>query len=232
LLALNAAVEAARAGEAGKGFAVVAEEVRNLARRAGDAARDTATLIEGSIKNADQGVGVASETAKVLREITGGIQKANELISEIATASKEQAQGIDQVATAVVQMNQVTQDSAANAEESASASEALNGQVEQVNAMIQELLSIVGGPDGAPDGDVRGFTRAIQMFARLHQAAVNLFRHRTGENRIHVAVGTFVQNWRRPKRGMDGKPILEKDPREGIHFHEEKERDEEILKDF
>jgi methyl-accepting chemotaxis protein len=177
LLALNAAVEAARAGDAGKGFAVVAEEVRNLAQRAGEAARNTATLIEGSVKNADQGVGVASETAKALTEVTTSVQKVSELVSEIAAASKEQAQGIEQVATAVAQMNQVTQANAANSEESASASEELNTQVEQVNGMIQDLLTVVGGSNGAHNGGSRVSEKAKPMMGRLQQTTANLLPH-------------------------------------------------------
>jgi methyl-accepting chemotaxis protein len=49
-------------------------------------------------------------------------------------------------------MNRVTQSNAANAEESASASEELSAQVEQVNGMIQDLLAVVGGSNGAHNG--------------------------------------------------------------------------------
>jgi methyl-accepting chemotaxis protein len=144
LLALNAAVEAARAGEAGKGFAVVAEEVRNLAMRSAEAARNTAELIEQSVKNSQNGVNITSEVAKVLGEITTSTQRVNDLVEEIAAASQEQSQGIDQVNMAVAQMDKVTQQNAANAEESASASEELSSQAESMNAVVNELATLVG----------------------------------------------------------------------------------------
>ncbi len=145
LLALNAAVEAARAGEAGKGFAVVAEEVRNLAMRSAEAAKNTSAMIEESVKNSKNGVDIASEVGKVLEEIVQGIGKTTDLVSEIAAASQEQSQGIDQINTAMAQLDKVTQQNAANAEESASASEELSAQAEQMNEVVGELVTLVGG---------------------------------------------------------------------------------------
>ncbi len=144
LLALNAAVEAARAGEAGKGFAVVAEEVRNLAMRSAEAAKNTSNMIEGSVKNANHGVEIAGEVSKVLDGIVQSIGKTTDLISEIAAASQEQAQGIDQVNTAVAQMDKVTQQTAANAEESASASQELTSQAHSLDAIVGQLVALVG----------------------------------------------------------------------------------------
>jgi len=229
LLALNAAVEAARAGDAGKGFAVVAEEVRNLAQRAGEAARNTANLIEGSIKNSDQGVSVASETTKALKEVTVSVQKISELISEITAASKEQSQGIDQVATTVAQMNQVTQASAANAEESASASETLNAQVEQVNGMIQELVDIVGGSNGAHNGGSRVSEKAKEMMGRLHHTTANLLHPVDREGQTQATAPMLMQKLGKFKKRMEGKRVAQKDPKEVIPFNE---KDEEILRNF
>jgi methyl-accepting chemotaxis protein len=172
-----------------------------LAQRAGEAARNTATLIEGSVKNADQGVSVASETANVLKEVTVGAQKVSDLISEITAASKEQSQGIEQVANAVTQMNQVTQTNAANAEESASASEELNAQVEQVNGMIQKLVAIVSGSNGAHNGGVRVAKGARHVVGRLHHTTADLFHRGDREGQAQVTAHTETEQAQKGGRG-------------------------------
>jgi len=136
LLALNAAVEAARAGEAGRGFAVVAEEVRSLALRAKEAATKTEELIRQSVGEAGQGEVASREVATKLGEIGAGISKVSDIISEIAAAAREQASGVDQVTRAIGEMDKVTQQNAASAEESSSAASELNGQSEELAAMV------------------------------------------------------------------------------------------------
>jgi methyl-accepting chemotaxis protein len=136
LLALNAAVEAARAGEAGRGFAVVAEEVRSLALRSKEAASKTEALIKGSVREANEGEATARAMAGKLGEIVGGIGKVTAIVAEIAAAAREQSTGIDAVTSAVGEMDKVTQQNAASAEESSSASSELNGQAEELAAMV------------------------------------------------------------------------------------------------
>jgi methyl-accepting chemotaxis protein len=152
LLALNAAVEAARAGEAGKGFAVVAEEVRNLALRSSAAADSTGALIEDSRKNADNGVRATEEFIKVLAEITKSIKAVSVLINEVSSASEEQSTGISHLNSAVAQMDQVTQQTASNAEESSSASEQLAAEAIQMQQIVADLNSIIGGKNLGNNG--------------------------------------------------------------------------------
>jgi methyl-accepting chemotaxis protein len=145
LLALNAAVEAARAGEAGAGFAVVAEEVRNLAKRAADAAKNTSSLIESTVKAVKTGNDLTQATRQAFEKNIEITHKVGELVGEISAASSEQAQGIDQIAKAVGDMDKVVQQVAAGSEESASAAEELNAQSEQMKAVVNQLISIIGG---------------------------------------------------------------------------------------
>lgn len=149
ILALNAAVEAAGAGEAGMGFAVVAEEVRNLAQRSAQAAKDTSDMIETSILRANKGADIAEKVSHSLVEIREQAKKVNEIMNEITTASQEQAQGIFQINKAVNQMEQVTQSIASGAEESASSSEELSAQAESLMEIVNNLILLVEGENGA-----------------------------------------------------------------------------------
>jgi methyl-accepting chemotaxis protein len=146
LLALNAAVEAARAGEAGRGFAVVAEEVRSLAMRSKEAASKTESLIRESVRQTGEGEALSTAVGAKLSEIVAATGKVSDIVGEIAAASREQASGIAAVTTAVSEMDKVTQQNAASAEESSSAASELNGQAEELSAMVKSFQVNAGGP--------------------------------------------------------------------------------------
>jgi len=235
LLALNAAVEAARAGEAGAGFSVVANEVRNLAMKASGAAKNTSHLIENTVKAVKKGNEITHSTQDAFRENIEIAVKHTRLIEEIAAASLEQAQGIEQVAITVAQMNQVTQANAANSEESASASEELNAQVEQVNSMIQELVTIAGRSNGAYNGGDQVANKARHVVERLRDTAVDILRHGTPGGRVQVTAQQLIQSQRKPKKAMEeGKRTAHKVSGEVTPFREGKgkEKDEDILRHF
>ncbi len=154
LLAMNAAVEAARAGEAGKGFAVVAEEVRTLAMRSADAAKNTASMIEQSVENAQKGVEITEGVTKSLSQIVENITQTTDLVSEIAGASKEQNDAVQQIHRSLTQMEATTQSNAASAEESSSAAAELRHQANEVNRVIQRLMTMIqSGNSSSGHGD-------------------------------------------------------------------------------
>jgi methyl-accepting chemotaxis protein len=153
LLALNAAVEAARAGEQGRGFAVVASEVRNLAGRSATAAKEIKTLIADSVRKVEDGSGLVTQSGRTLSEIVASVKKVSNIVAEIAAASREQSSGIEQVNRAVVQMDELTQQNAALVEQATAASQAMAGQVRELNDMLARYQ--LGEPQRGEDREPR-----------------------------------------------------------------------------
>jgi len=147
MLALNAAVEAARAGEAGMGFAVVADEVKNLANRSSESAKETAAMIKETLKNVETGMDVSKELSEIFKEILTNSKKVMEMNREVETASGQQDEGIGQVNKALIQFDTVVQANASGAEETASAAEELQGQVTNLNEIVETLYTIVSGKE-------------------------------------------------------------------------------------
>ena len=145
MLALNAAVEAARAGEAGMGFAVVADEVKNLANRSSESAKETAAMIKETLKNVETGMTISKELSETFKEILTNSKKVMEMNREVETASGQQDEGISQVNKAMLQFDTVVQANASSAEETASAAEELQGQVGNLNEIVNALYTIVTG---------------------------------------------------------------------------------------
>ena len=92
---------------------------------------------------------MASQAYNEFSGVTGSISKAADMMDEIAHASEEQARGVDQINRAVADMDKVTQRNAANAEESASVCEELSDRAKHMEQMVRELVSMVGGANGA-----------------------------------------------------------------------------------
>ncbi len=136
ILALNAAVEAARAGEQGRGFAVVATEVRNLAQRSAAAAREIKDLIGDSVEKVKTGNRLVDQAGSTMHEVVASVRRVTDIMAEMMSASKEQASGIEQINTAVTQMDDVTQQNAALVEQAAAAAQAMQEQVNSLNAVV------------------------------------------------------------------------------------------------
>jgi methyl-accepting chemotaxis protein len=209
-------VEAARAGEAGAGFAVVADEVRNLAMRAAEAAKSTSGLIEDIVKKIRNGEKLVGVTNEAFKEIMGSSGKVVQLIAEIAGSSQEQSRGIDQVNRAVAEMNSLTQQNAADAEELAS-----------IMAMFK-----TNHHSYEKYGDGRASKKAGQVVGKFGPISEDHFPHEVKEGEGKVIAQPLRQKQGKPKKAAEGKWFAQKDPKDLIPFHDGKEKDEKVLRDF
>ena len=136
ILALNAAVEAARAGEQGRGFAVVATEVRSLAQRSAAAAKEIKALIGNSVAQVGAGSNLVAQAGATMDEVVASVKRVTDIMSEITAASREQCAGIEQVNLAIAQIDRVTQQNAELVEQAAAAAGSLQGQAEELAAVV------------------------------------------------------------------------------------------------
>ncbi len=165
LLALNAAIEAARAGEAGRGFAVVADEVKTLAVEAGEAAGKISVLVgdvQGSAAkvvtamsqvttDVEEGAQVVDSALGSLQEIASSVEDVSTKMQEISAGSQQQAASVQQVVDSIESVAAAAEENSASAEEVSAASEeqaasmqTIVAVVEEVDQMVNNLVTIVG----------------------------------------------------------------------------------------
>ena len=80
--------------------------------------------------------GLVTQSGRTLGEIVTSVKKVSDIVAEIAAASREQSSGIEQVNRAVMQMDELTQQNAALVEQATAASQAMAGQVRELNEML------------------------------------------------------------------------------------------------
>lgn len=153
LLALNAAIEAARAGEQGRGFAVVADEVRTLASKTQESTAEIDALISSLQDEVKTAVGIIEEGSERAEGAMNSTRYANESlhsvvesiggiadhIHQVATAAEEQSSVSNEITRTLTVIGQATQTLAELAQEASSGSNALSGQVDILDAQLNQL---------------------------------------------------------------------------------------------
>jgi methyl-accepting chemotaxis protein len=134
LLALNATIESARAGDAGKGFAVVASEVKNLAQQAANATNKIAAEIEKL-------QAVSTEVVHTLANIGKSIEEIREFAAGTAGAVEEQSA--------------VTQSMSSGMQTAAVNVAAINDNMSEISAAVNEASHALSGTKSAAQVLVR-----------------------------------------------------------------------------
>jgi methyl-accepting chemotaxis protein len=103
------------------------------------------------------------------------VRKLDSLITDIASGSSQQSKGIEEVTVAIKKIDQVTQANATVAEESAGAARELDAQAVALNAMIGNVLKMVGGrrrfdPEGKTGPLLPGGRRSRDAATRLAES--------------------------------------------------------------
>ncbi|EON91297.1 methyl-accepting chemotaxis sensory transducer [Marinobacter lipolyticus SM19] len=125
LLALNAAIEAARAGEQGRGFAVVADEVRTLASRTRESTDEISEMIDG----------LQSDVHGAVSVIRSGVDRATTAVDGTREADHSLAAVVERIGTIVEHVTQV----ATAAEEQSSVSEEINRNLTKIGDAASDL---------------------------------------------------------------------------------------------
>lgn len=132
LLALNAAIEAARAGEAGKGFSVVASQIRKLA----DDVKDAINSVDGIINEITKAIAIITKNTK---QTSTYIDSS---ISTVNTAEDNFKQIVNEINSIDAYANTVCRLSCSFDEIFEKIVADINGQIESINGIYDELKEI------------------------------------------------------------------------------------------
>ncbi|PTN38521.1 methyl-accepting chemotaxis protein [Desulfonatronum sp. SC1] len=156
LLALNAAIEAARAGDAGRGFAVVADEVRKLAEKTMTATkevgdyisaiqvevRDNAASVDQTVESVKGATQLASKSGKELREIVNLAEATSDQVRSIATAAEQQSAASEEITRSVEEIDRISTENAEAMQATSRAIEDLNAGLGELGSLVEELKRV------------------------------------------------------------------------------------------